>query len=153
VGMIYTGLSLIGLILLAIVQRLVSADVEAWSPVVIDWLIKRAVSRLPQDDDLRVRLNEEWRSFINDTPGTIIKLLRAYGLSRGATRLARERSEYRTAAECMASRAFGVMCLGLLLPIFIGIAAALKIERPQRPLFYRARSGITFEQIQVVQAR
>jgi hypothetical protein len=129
----------IGGILLAVVGRLFSSEIDAWTPRLVDWLINRAVKRLPSD--LQIRMDEEWRTFINDTPGKIVKLLRAFGLSRGASEVSRERtlSGELSFTERAVTQLFGAIVLFLLLPIFILTIVTLLFER-RWPLFIKVRS-------------
>ena len=69
-------------ILVSVTSRLLAEDVKAWRPKLTDWLISRAVLRLPADQ--RERLNEEWRSHVNETPGGLTKVWCAIGYSRAA---------------------------------------------------------------------
>ena len=142
-GMIFDALAAIGLgvggILLVLAGRLLSSELDAWTPRIVDWLITRAVKRLPAE--LQHRMAEEWRTFINDTPGKIGKLLRAIGLSRGAADIFRECSPLRepSFAERVATQSFAILNLCLLFPLFIVISAALLIER-RGPVFVKVKS-------------
>jgi hypothetical protein len=142
-GLIFSTLAAIALIvggiLLPVAGRLLSSEIDAWMPRLVDLLIKRAVRRLPSD--LQVRMDEEWRTFINDTPGTILKLLRAFGLSRGAIDIFRERtsSEGWTFAERAVTQLLGTINLFALLPIIVLCVAVLSLERPG-PLIIKVRN-------------
>jgi hypothetical protein len=63
-------------------------EFRAWSPRVVDYLIKRAVSRLPEH--MRDRLYEEWHRVIQDTPGQVGQIVQALDYLRGAVRIARD---------------------------------------------------------------
>lgn len=63
-------------------SRLLADDFRAWVPRLIEFLIRRAVSNLPEDG--RERMDEEWRSHVNDIPGDLWKIAVAADLSRAA---------------------------------------------------------------------
>ena len=63
-------------------------EFRAWSPRVVDYLIKRAISRLPEH--MRDRLYEEWHRVIQDTPGQVGQIVQALDYLRGAVRIARD---------------------------------------------------------------
>jgi hypothetical protein len=89
-GVIVTAiLTVVGVLLtifVAVVSRLVADDLKAWSPRLVDWLIRKAVARLPEDQ--RERMDEEWRSHIDGTPGELWKLVEGVGFLRAARVLA-----------------------------------------------------------------
>src|SRR5690349_15378191 len=66
-------------------SRLLADETKAWLPWLTEWLIQRAVSRLPDND--RPRRDEEWRSHVNDTPGDLGKIFAAAGFCRAARSL------------------------------------------------------------------
>src|SRR5690349_3126644 len=70
-------LTFLGVVALAILTRVLTDEFKAWTPWVIEWLIRIAVSKL--DDDLRSRMAEEWHSHIAETPGDLGKLITAGG--------------------------------------------------------------------------
>ncbi len=70
----------------AAVSRVLADDLKAWTPRLTEWLIHRAVARL--SEDRRDRLSEEWRSHVDEVPGTFGKLIVALGYSRAARALA-----------------------------------------------------------------
>lgn len=74
-GLIWGSVSAVVGIVGAVLTSLVADDVKEWAPRIAEHLISRAVSRLPPED--RERMGEEWRSDVNDTPGTLTKLWRA----------------------------------------------------------------------------
>jgi hypothetical protein len=117
VGLMFAGTAaLLGAIFCAFVAKLFVSEFEAWSPRIIERLIVRAVSRLPSE--LQERLNEEWRAFIADTPGQIMKVLRAHGLTNGAKKLCLGTIDY-TWTERAFSRLFGAQGFLALLPLII----------------------------------
>jgi hypothetical protein len=81
--------ALIG-ILLAVLFALLAALViagatKAWLPGIIDRLTDRAIKRLPHDQ--RDRFAEEWKSYVNDTPGDLRKLIAAVGFLFSAKKM------------------------------------------------------------------
>ena len=73
-------------IVVSALGRLAADDLKAWSPKLVDWLIQTAVTRLPEDQ--RERLDEEWRSHVNDVPGEFAKVYVAAGCIFAARTLA-----------------------------------------------------------------
>ncbi len=138
-GTLATIAAIIGGIVFAVAAKVLSSEFEAWSPRLVDWLIKRAIARLP--GDLQPRMEEEWRAFINDTPGHIAKIARAYGLSYGAERTARDRKQTAepSQAERNASQLFGAALLLAMAPLLLALSICLKIER-RGPVIVRTRS-------------
>jgi hypothetical protein len=61
----------------AALARLLADEAKAWTPRLVEILIRSAVARLPEDQ--RERRYEEWRAHINDVPGDLSKLLTASG--------------------------------------------------------------------------
>jgi hypothetical protein len=64
-------------ILAAAISRLLSDDIKEWAPWITDRLVKRAVRGLPVY--CKARLDEEWRSHLDEIPGHIGKLIVAVG--------------------------------------------------------------------------
>jgi len=85
-------------IVAAAASRLLADEFKAWIPWTVDRLIRRAVGRLPADR--RERLNEEWRSHVNDVPGEVGKLAVALGTLLAAGRVR---------ADCYGRRFDGVL--------------------------------------------
>lgn len=69
-------------VLTATLARVLAEEIAAWSPSIIQSLVKFAVHKLPSDR--RECFSEEWQSHVNDVPGTIAKVLVAVGLLRAA---------------------------------------------------------------------
>lgn len=61
----------------AVLSRQLSDEFKAWTPWIVDRIVRFAVSRAPPD--LRKRLDEEWRSHLAEIPGDLGKLLVAVG--------------------------------------------------------------------------
>ena len=64
------------------VGRQLTREFTAWTPWIIERLIRRAVTKLP--DPQRERFEEEWRSHIDEIPGDIGKLVAAIGFGSAA---------------------------------------------------------------------
>lgn len=75
IGIVVLGV--LGLLGAALSQQLAD-EFKAWTPKIIDWVIRCAVRKLPEDQ--RERFGEEWRSHINETPGEIGKFFNAVSL-------------------------------------------------------------------------
>lgn len=81
-------LTLVGFIAavgVAAISRLIAEDVMAWAPSLTERLIDRAVRRLPGSQ--RQRFSEEWRCYINDTPGELTKFMVALSFQRASWRM------------------------------------------------------------------
>jgi hypothetical protein len=85
---------LIGIGLLAVlgllgaaVSRQLTDEFKAWTPRIIESLIRHAVRKLP--DDQRERFGEEWRSHINETPGEIGKFVVAISLPSASRKMSK----------------------------------------------------------------
>src|ERR1700731_127635 len=68
---------ILGAIIIAVAGRLLSDDIKEWLPWITRYLIERAVSRLPENE--REKRREEWESDVNEWPGNLAKLYRAWG--------------------------------------------------------------------------
>ena len=67
----------------ACLPKLLTDEIKAWLPYLIEQIILRAADRAPVR--YRDRLVEEWRSHVNDTPGDFGKLFVAIGLLKAAS--------------------------------------------------------------------
>jgi len=72
-------------VIAALAARYFRGGLKASVPRWIDRLVRRATARLPAEQ--RVRMDEEWRSHINDVDGNIEKIYVAAGLNLAAKRL------------------------------------------------------------------
>ena len=70
----------IGSTFAAAVSRLLADEGRAWLPHWTERLVKRAVSRLPLEQ--QKRFAEEWRAHLDEVPGDIGKLVSAVSLQR-----------------------------------------------------------------------
>lgn len=83
-GLIWgTIISVFGLIgAIAIAGRLLSDDAKEWLPWITRHLIERAVARLLEHE--REKRREEWNSDVNEWPGNLAKVYRAWGFLSAA---------------------------------------------------------------------
>src|SRR6516164_11799662 len=68
---------ILGAIIIAVAGRVLSDDFKEWLPWITRHLIERAVSRLPENE--REKRREEWESDVNEWPGNLAKVYRAWG--------------------------------------------------------------------------
>jgi hypothetical protein len=83
-------LGMFGAIIIAVTGRLFSDEIKEWLPWITRYLTERAVSRLPESE--REKRREEWESDLNEWPGNLAKLYRAWGYlsaSRSIAKIAR----------------------------------------------------------------
>lgn len=114
-GITAFGLAVLG----AATANQLAQEFRGWTPWLANILIERALKKLPSD--LQPRYREEWASFIADTPGQVVQIIRAFGLSRAASVVALERVAGRSYSrlERLASRVFGLSACAFLLPGFV----------------------------------
>jgi hypothetical protein len=84
-GAIIFVFGLIGAIASTIVARLLSDDAKEWLPWITRRLIERAVDRLPESQ--REKRREEWNSDVNEWPGNMAKVYRAWGFLSAARKI------------------------------------------------------------------
>jgi hypothetical protein len=123
-------------IIVAAAGNQIASEFRAWSPTLVERWIQLAVRRVPEE--LRERMEEEWRAFINDTPGQLWQLVRAYGLRKGAARIAQDYSASSKAPalrrlERGLSRAFGILALPGGLATAYAIMITLVLLRREVP--------------------
>ena len=85
-GMILAAAAVLGAILCAVFSKVLADEFKAWRPWIAEWLVERAVAKLPEDK--RERYGEEWRSHINEVPGDIGKIVVAFGLGSASRAIA-----------------------------------------------------------------
>ena len=95
---VITTLTLIVLgILGAALSRQLTDEFKAWTPRIIERLIGLAIRKLPVDE--RERFSEEWRSYVNEIPGEIGKLLSAAHLLQASWQMRRITAENKGVAD------------------------------------------------------
>jgi hypothetical protein len=67
------------------VSRLMTDEIKAWIPWLIQRVIRSAIARLPRAQ--RERFEEEWQSHVNDVPGDFGKLRVALGFLTAARKM------------------------------------------------------------------
>jgi Bacterial sugar transferase len=100
-------------VFVAVLSRLVADDYKAWSPKILDWLVRRAVVALPSE--LQERYDEEWRSHLTDTPGELSKLIIALGFKAAANRISRGSSTL----DVMLDRLIAACLLVIVAPLMV----------------------------------
>lgn len=144
-GLLLTILGLGAAILVPVIARLITDDVKEWLPWIKVRLIERAVRKLPEDQ--RGRYTEEWSAFINETPGDLSKIIRAFGLGfaadsiaglayAGALTLVVERTQ--GAARRAINVTVGLTMIVWCTPLLLFTALAVKLDSPG-PVIYRQR--------------
>jgi hypothetical protein len=126
--------TVVGLLLAAFAGQLTS-EFRDWTPRWTEWLIDRAVRKLPIDE--QDRFAEEWREFVSDTPGQISKLVRAFGLGRAARRMGADHAPPLWRALGLALLVFEtpmfVMIIGCAIvrggPIFVKVGGEYQFRR------------------------
>lgn len=114
--------SLIGSVLAA----LVAEDVKAWTPWLVDRLIRRAVRNLSEAQ--RERYDEEWRSHAEEVPGRIAKVFVALGFVRAARRMAANPGFRGALPKRMLDMGSSALGLLLSLPLLALLACAVRID-------------------------
>ena len=87
---------------------LIRDQAKASTPRIAEWLLKRAVGRLPEL--LRERLNEEWAAMLDETAGPLAKLWCAFGFLISALRVQPlPQPEPKAADKSITTRAIGTI--------------------------------------------
>lgn len=68
-GLIAGASVIVGSILVAAFSRLLADEGKAWLPHLTEYLVQRAVSRAPLEQ--QERFAEEWRAHLNEIPVTL----------------------------------------------------------------------------------
>lgn len=84
-------------IVLGAVGSLIAAEIWANGPALSEWLISRAVARLPEHE--RARFMEEWLANNSDFAGNIQKIVHAIKCWSGASSVARVLSQLKKTAD------------------------------------------------------
>jgi hypothetical protein len=126
-------------VFIAVISRLLADDIKAWLPKLTDRYIEQAVNGLPEQE--RERFAEEWRSYVNDTPGDISKLVVAFGFLHASSRMARSaRVSVQEIAVPTAERVAAGLILMALAPMIGVVAFLIRIESGSPVMFRRPAS-------------
>jgi hypothetical protein len=98
-----------------IVGSLVAAELYCWAPHIARKFIERAVQRLPESEQDRLR--EEWFAHLDECPGSLAKLWHSLGCFQGAAAIAATAPRV-AAVSSSKTRAIGVMIPKTLLMKF-----------------------------------
>jgi hypothetical protein len=147
-GILLSILGLMAAVLTAVIARLITDDIKEWLPRIKVRLIERAVRKLPVHQ--RERYAEEWSAFINETPGDLSKVIRAFGLGFAADSIAglvysgalmfvveRTQGSARRAIDIIV----GSVMLLLVAPVFLLTALAIRLDSPGPVIFRQKRPG------------
>jgi lipopolysaccharide/colanic/teichoic acid biosynthesis glycosyltransferase len=107
-------------------SRVLADEFKAWSPWIVERLVRRAVARLP--DEFKDRYDEEWRGHLNAIPGELGRLVTAFGLVIAADRISygpwtRDR-RLKTAFDKIAA----VLSICFWAPLLLLLALVIKAE-------------------------
>jgi len=119
-GMMLTAIgTFLVMLLVGATANQAAQEFRGWTPWITKKLIERAVARLPEN--MKERLREEWTSFIDDTPGQIVQIVRAVGLSRAAATITTECTSAHSASRLqrLVSLLFGWVGGLTLLPLLL----------------------------------
>ncbi len=105
----------------AVLSRVLSDELKAWNPWIVERLIRFAEQKLPHE--FRARLSEEWRSHIAEIPGDLGKVLTAYGFIRAAGKIRGG------AVTVPNARVLALIAIAALLPLMLTAAVALESVR------------------------
>lgn len=128
---------LVGAIIIAVAGRLLSDDVKEWLPWITRHLIERAVSRLPETE--REKRREEWKSDVNEWPGSLAKVYRAWGYLSAAKAI--HRIAVSGATPQFANVALAATFLVFLSPLLCVLALCIKLESAGPAIFRQKRFG------------
>lgn len=122
--MVLGGLATISI---AVMSRLLADDIKAWLPKLTDHVIEQAVKGLPAQE--RERFAEEWRSYVNDTPGDISKLVVAIGFFHASSRMASSaRLSVQEINAPIAERVLASLMLVAYVPLLVIVVLSIMIE-------------------------
>ena len=127
----------------AILGRFLADEVKAWFAWLHKVIRRKAVARLPAE--YRDRYDEEWESGLEEIPGELFRFIYSVNLFRasvGICRAARNNAAEIKKATDLSKRLFDVIFSGLvlvtMLPLFVLIAIAIKLDS-RGPILYASR--------------
>jgi hypothetical protein len=94
VGVMIGILIFLGSIITATLSIVVANDITVWVPLIVEYLIRRAIKNLPRE--IQDRLDEEWHGHIAEIPGNLGKLCIAVGFVVASNRVLRARHQEST---------------------------------------------------------
>lgn len=112
-------------------------------PWINERMLQHAIERLPAGQ--RERYAEEWKSYINDIPRKVSKLVAALGLFSAARRMsliARRRSTLPESSSRIVDIAVSSILLAFFAPLLVAAAILIKLNGNDRVLQRRQRVGL-----------
>jgi hypothetical protein len=137
-GLIATVLLAILAVIAAALARLFADEFKAWTPWLLDRLVRRAIAKLP--DDLKDRCDEEWRSHLNETPGELGKLVIAIGYSIAANRICYGPWTVGRVLKRATDISFVVSALLVWAPLILLLAFFIKLDS-KGPVIFKQKYG------------
>jgi lipopolysaccharide/colanic/teichoic acid biosynthesis glycosyltransferase len=130
----------------AALSKQLTDEIKAWTPWIIERLIRAAVAKLPERE--RDRLHEEWHSDIQDTPGELGRLVVAVGFLFAALKISHDignesrRSNlfYETTKRVL-DTATGASMLIVVLPLLFLLWCAIRSDSPGPAFVFDDRVG------------
>jgi hypothetical protein len=120
----------------AVLVKVLADDVKAWLPWIKDRIVDRAVANLPACE--RDRYAEEWRSYVEQWPGEISRVIAAIGLIGAAKSIRAQMPVWKLVLTRASDVALALTALVVLAPLGVAIALAIKIE-DGGPVIYAQR--------------
>jgi lipopolysaccharide/colanic/teichoic acid biosynthesis glycosyltransferase len=109
-------------------SRQLTDEFKAWTPWLINYLIRRAVRQLPENQ--RTLREEEWRSHINEIPGEFGKLFEALDFLRASWNMSPGLTD--VTSYLVVKRAsdifLGATAFWLLMPLLLVSAVAIRLD-------------------------
>jgi lipopolysaccharide/colanic/teichoic acid biosynthesis glycosyltransferase len=145
-GVIAGAAVLVGGIISASMSRLLADEFKAWAPSIIERIVRRAVARLPRDE--QERFGEEWRSHISEVPGEIGRIVVALGFIVAARRISsmlktgREEVLVGDIFKRSVDVVMSLIYLVLVLPLLLLIALLVRLQGEGPVLFRAERIGL-----------
>jgi hypothetical protein len=139
-------LAVLGIVAAALSRQLAD-EFKAWTPWIVERLIKCAVHKLHHEQ--RERFEEEWLSHISEIPGEVGKLIAALGLVRASLRMSGDATVIKRALDIVVS---SIMLFGNN-PLFLVVALLIKLEDGGPILVRHEEKGLNGRTISVLKFR
>jgi hypothetical protein len=139
-------LAVVGIVAAALSRQLAD-EFKAWMPWIIGRLVRRAVRKLP--DEQQNRYAEEWFAHINEIPGEIGKLIAALGVLSAS----RSMSTGVTLTKRAATALLTVAAIAIDLPVFVIVAMLIKLDDGGPIIVKRAAKGVNGRTVLVFKFR